>query len=354
MQYQYQHSQTFARLKSVKESIGTNLSSYQYLSILDSLLFKAIYPIVDNTKFVDHFLSKILAWQYLNPRRKASSISRSDLASYITFFLITTETDNKLRYLQKTKLDRGIMAEMIRVWLDTVEPYEDLVTSPDFMDDEGRVLKEHAIEQQASLKPDHSLFGAYQQVRYWWGYYQEFRNMILEKYTRLCIGQAQMDYNNDFGRRVQLNDVIQIYLFHAVRAIDKCDTDKGVLTTHVTNWLKHAKNQVMTSHLSDTAYSLPKNSKTTGRYLAEANSVSIDDLDAESPDLTVELDETRQQELDQVRRIAKLFDPSGLGRLALGIQESLDLEDRKTLRSLATPSNSKYRIDRAGKVTPAL
>lgn len=350
----YQHSQTFASLKSIKETIGTNLSSYQYLAILDSLLIKSVYPIVDNTKFVDHFLAKILAWQYLNPRRKASSISRSDLASYITFFLITGPTEHKIRYLQKTKLDRGILTEMIRLWLQVVEPYAELVSTPDSLEDENNVLREHAIEQQASLKPDHSLYGAYLQTKYWWNYYQEFRNMILEKYTRMCLVQAQQDYDNAFARRVRLDDVIQIYLFNAVRAIDKCDTEKGVLTTHIQNWLKHAKNQVMTSHLTDTAYSLPKNSKTTGKYLEEANSVSLEELDVDAHDLGIEHEEARESELTRVRKIAKLFDPEGLGRLVLGIQEHLEKEESQALRALATPSNSRYRIDKAGLVTPSL
>lgn len=341
--YSYQHSQTFAQLKSITESIGSNLSSYQYLAILDSLLLRALYPIVDNTSFVDNFLAKILAWQYLNPRRKASSIPKTDLASYVTFFLIAGQTEHKIRYLQKTKLDRGILAEIVRVWLKVVEPYEDLVTSPDELDvSVDYAERETAIELLASLKADHSLYGAYQQTKYWWAQYQSFRNMVLEKYTRMCLSKAQQDYE-ELGRRVPLDDMVQIYLFTAARAIDKCDTDKGVLTTYIKNWLKDAKNKVMTSHMADVAYSLPKNSKTAGKNMAAAQSISLDDVDLDAEELLNEANEERQHTLDEVRLVAKMFDPVGFGRLALGIQEYLSTDDRKAIRAASVPARARYR-----------
>lgn len=341
--YAYQHSKTFAKLKSIKETISTNLSSYQYLSVLDALLIKSLHPIVDSTTFVDNFLAKVLAWQYQNPRRKASSIPRSDLASYITFFLIAGSTEHKIRHLQKMKLDRGILSEIVKVWLEAAEPYYQMANSPDeLVDDETRPLREHAIEQQASLKPDHSLYGAYLQTRYWWEQYHSFRNMILEKYTRLCLVQAQRDYDTDFGRRVDIDDVIQLYLFNAARAIDKCDTDKGVLTTNVKNWLKHAKGQVMMSHLANTAYSLPKNSKTVRQNLEAANTVSLEDLDVEAEGLLTDENSAKVEKLDQVRKIAKLFDPVGYGRLALGIQECLDHDDAQAIRMATLPPSARY------------
>lgn len=327
MGYKYEHSKTFASLKKIKETIGTNFSSYQYLSTLDSLLYKVIRPLVDNTHFVDHFLAKILAWQYQNPKRKVSSLPRSDLASCVTLFLVATSTDRKMRLLKKIKLDRGVLSEMIRLWLKVCEPYECLATSVG-MDQQAYLYEEHLLETKASLKQDHSLYGGYQQAKYWWSYYLEFRNRVLEKYVRMCLSQAQKDYVA-FKHRVPMEDVIQVYLVNAAKALDKCDTDKGVLTTHITNWLKHAKNQVVASHLSDTAYVLPKNSKTVGEFLAKANTVSLEDVTEN--DLTKDTIET--EEADTVRKISKLFDPRGLGRICLGIGESLSSSEKQILRA---------------------
>jgi hypothetical protein len=327
MGYKYEHSKTFASLKKIKETIGTNFSSYQYLSTLDSLLYKVIRPLVDNTHFVDHFLAKILAWQYQNPKRKVSSLPRSDLASCVTLFLVATSTDRKMKLLKKIKLDRGVLSEMIRLWLKVCEPYGHLATSVG-MDKQAYLYEEQLLEIKASLKQDHSLYGAYQQVNYWWSYYLEFRNRVLEKYVRLCLSQAQKDYVA-FKHRVPMEDVIQIYLVNAAKALDKCDTEKGVLTTHITNWLKHAKNQVVASHLSDTAYVLPKNSKTVGTFLAKANTVSLDDV--VEGDLTKE--DTDAGEVDAIRRISKLFDPRGLGRICLGIEESLSNSEKQILHA---------------------
>lgn len=340
MSYKYEHSKTFASLKKIKESIGTNFSSYQYLSTLDSLLYKVIYPIVDNTYFVDHFLAKILAWQYLNPKRKASSLPRSDFASCVTLFLIATDTSKKMKLLKKTKLDRSILSEMIRLWVQICEPYERL--GSDLTVPRGSAAEaEKTIEIQASLKSDHSLYGAYQQATYWWSHYLEFRNRVLEKYVRLCLTQAQKDYVS-FKHRVPMSDVIQIYLVNAAKALEKCDTEKGVLTTHITNWLKHAKNQVIAAHLSDTAYVLPKNSKTVSAFLAKANLVPLEEVSESEIAL-----EEPAEDLQSMRQIAKLFDPRGLGRICLGIQEVLSSEERQILRAYSMklssrPVNSTY------------
>ncbi len=326
MAYKYEHSKTFASLKRVKETIGTNFSSYQYLSTLDSLLYKVVRPMVDNTYFVDHFLAKILAWQYQNPKRKVSSLPRSDFASYVTLFLVASSTDRKMRLLKKIKLDRSVLSEVIRLWLAVCSPYEGLSND---IDNRAHTLKEESdLEVKASLKSDHSLYGAYQQVNYWWSHYTEFRNRVLEKYIRLCLNQAQKDYVA-FKHRVPMEDVIQVYLVNAAKALDKCDTEKGVLTTHTTNWLKHAKNQIIASHLSDTAYVLPKNSKTVGAFLAKANVVPLDDL-AEGDLVSTESDTS---EVESVRRIAKLFDPRGLGRLCLGIEETLSNSEKQVLHA---------------------
>jgi hypothetical protein len=307
--------------------------------------------LIDNTKFVDHFLAKILSWQYLNPRRKASSIDRSDFASYIALFLITPDTDKKIALLKKTKLDRGVLAAMTRLWLKTLEPYEKLLSDPKSLDPEYSEAEEREIEVKVSLKPDHSLYGAYQQAKYWWTLYQSFKNSILEKYTRLCLTKAQQDYVM-FQHRVHLHDVIQIYLMNASKAIDKCDTERGVLTTHIQNWLKHARNQVMTSHFNDVAYSLPKNSKTLVKNMAEANTVSFEELDEfQSQAHQSEVDEDREDRITRVRYIAKVFDPRGIGRLCLGIQETLSQEERQTLRALAVtslPSVTVNEVDSKG------
>ncbi len=323
MSYRYEHSRTFANLKGIKETIGTNFSSYQYLSTLDSLLYKVVYPMVDNTHFVDHFLTKILAWQYLNPKRKTSSLSRSDFASCVTLFLIATDTDRKMKLLKRIKLDRSVISEMIRLWLKVCEPYQKMANN--LSRSSADVLEEQAIEVKASLKSDHSLYGAYQQVHYWWSHYLEFRNRVLEKYIRLCLNQAQKDYVA-FKHRVPMSDVIQVYLMNAAKALDKCDTEKGVLTTHITNWLKHAKNQIIVSHLSDTAYVLPKNSKTVSASLAKANLVSLGEIPEN--ELGTEVD-SGSDDLELVRRIAKIFDPKGLGRICLGIQETLSISEKQ-------------------------
>lgn len=329
----YVHSSAFQHLKGTQEKIVANLSSHQYLSGLDKLLMQACSPIVEHTSFFEGFLAKILAWQYTNSRRKASSSEKADLATNITFFLISSSLKAKMYYLSKMKLDRGILSEGIRSWLALADDYHQVVTDPRFLeqDVEKSLLREHEFESKCQLRPGHSLFGPLQQVRLWHDRYNQFKSMILEKYTRKCLMQAQQDYEEFFKRSIQLDDIVQVYLFYAVRAIEKCDTTKGVLSTYVSDWLRHAKQQVTKQHGERTGKS--------GEY-SIWTTVSLDNLDVDSIDLSVSnaFEENTASDILRLRQIAKIFDPLGIGRLVLGIQDVLSEKDQALLQSLRLTS----------------
>lgn len=311
----YQHSEGFARLKRIKETIPDNLTSVEYLTTLDSLLECALAPLIINTRFLDTFLLKILAWQSGNPKRKTTSIARADLPSYITLFLITSDSEEKLSIVRKIGFNRGILFELIRRWYEIMAEYEAI--SSDLSLNRIEILtKRSKLLEKANVNEDGYAYGAYQQSKYWYDKAREFKAAILEKYTRLCLNTAQTDYVK-LGCQVDLNDIIQIYLLTADKAIDKCDATKGVLTTHIQNWLKSAKNIVVEKYIMPEA---GKQSSDTDEdiTLDEIVNNRTNNYDNVSP-IEDEIEKTAR--ITRVQQLAKFFDPSGYARLVLGIKE---------------------------------
>lgn len=322
-QYGYQHSETFAILKGHKETITDNLTSYQYLSVLDDLIYNALYPLIEGTRFVDVFLGQILSWQTSNPKRKVCGIGRKEFSAYLTTFFLLDDPAAKLKVLKRLKLDRAVLFETLRRWLTIADGVKQVGYEPFTL---GLVTQLYELHEKAGVKPSYGLFAVYSQVNYWHHEANVFKTQILEKYYRLVLNTAKRDYEA-LNHTVPLGDMIQHYLMTASKAIDKCDSDRGVLTTHIQNWLMSAKSVVQSTQSQNLPF------KKGGKSVMPIESVSLDDLD----EMTFEPDEQQdtQDTIQHVREIAKLFDPIGYGRICLGIQEVLTTEDKQALRALA-------------------
>ena len=309
----YEHSNEFARLKNQTESIETNLSSYQYLAVLDELLYKSVYSLIEGTKFFDTFVAQILGWQTLNPKRKICGVGKASLASHLVTFFLVDSPAKKLVILKKIRFDRSVLLESIRQWLDTIEEYEKVSESAPSLE---ILEKLNSINEASLLRTGYGLHSVFTQVKYWYKQAVNFKEKILEKYTRLCLNTAQRDYV-DLQGKVKLDDIIQVYLLTALKAIDRCDTEKGVLTTHIQNWLLSAKNVVVSKYISESQET-------------NVNLVSLDEID----NMASEVPDNNHEEIDSVRTIAKLYDPEGFGRLALNIEEVLSAKDLQLIRSM--------------------
>lgn len=336
MSHSYKHSESFAKLKSLKEQISNNLTSYQYLSVLDDLLFRAIHPLIESTRFVEVFMSQMLGWQTLNPKRKTCGVGRHAFSASITLFLLSDSPKQKLKILRKMRLDRSMLFEILRRWFELAEEFANLSEAEPT---EESLLKLADLEAKCLIKQGYSLTAVYRTCNYWFQNSLSFKEQILEKYTRLCLMTAKRDYE-DLAHQVPLDDILQIYLLTAGKAIDKCDSERGVLTTHIQNWLLSAKNVVVSTYLQgDGQESKRVNiSTTTNKKVVDDlfESASLDDLEELSH--SDEDEREKLADLKEIRTIAKVFDPQGYGRILLGIREELDSEDKTTLRSLALTS----------------
>lgn len=328
MSEKYSHSSAFAQLKGVQEKIAHNLTSFQYLSVLDNMLYEALTPILVNTKFFDVFLSQVIGWQTLNPKRKTCSVGRVGLVTLSTLFFLTMDPKQKLKLVKRMKLHRNILFECIVRWLDLMNNYMQVAGQ---VGTDDVVSQLHDMHEKALMRTGYSLHSTYQTAAFWYKKSKAFKEQIIEKYTRMVISKAQHDYV-ELGMIEPLNDMVQSYMMTMSKAIDKCDTDRGVLTSYINAWLKSAKNNVEKRASHDTG-ELYK--KTGGQKVEHVNLEDIED--------TVSDDDNREREdnIRRVRTLAKLFDPKGHGRLALGIQEQLSEDDRSALRALAVTNKEE-------------
>ncbi len=331
--YTYNHSESFAILKSTDETIKVNLTSYQYLSVLDDLLYKAIYPIIEGTRFVDTFLSQMLGWQTLNPKRKTSGLGRQAFSSNTTLYLLSDSPIQKLKIIKKMRLDRSILFEILRRWFsmsDELDIVGKKIATPE------TIKAMHDLQSKCSVKPGYGFTSLFRVSKYWYSEALEFKKQILEKYVRLCLMTAKRDYE-ELQHKVPLNDIVQVYLLTATKAIDKCDSEKGVLTPYIQNWFLSAKNVVVSTYLIGAGqdHSSVQVSTTTNKKIVDGlteSSLTDDTLELSHSD---DEDRENREFLEETRRVAKVFDPVGYARLLLGVTEKLSKEDSQLLRSLA-------------------
>lgn len=296
----YRHSRAFSVLKATSETIQTNLTTPQYLRTLDDLILNAFKPILLSTSYVDGAISAIAGWQELNFRRKVSFLDRSLFYSTCFRFLAATGQDRIDRF-KEIKLERGLRFQILKRFLSATSEYYSALNDISVPIDHALAVK---ARYETAFECD-DLLVVIREVSFWLKIAEEFKRQISEKFVRLTINSARNDYVNYFEcRGVSLDDMVQVYLLAASRAIDKCDADQGALTSHIMKWFLTARLRV--TQQRDAASTQDK-----------LDNLSVQDLD---PSLTLE-NETLDPTV--VRYLAKIADPVGAARIALGIEEHL-------------------------------
>jgi hypothetical protein len=326
--YAYSHSTSFAHIKSVAEQLPNNLTTMQYLGALDILLFKAVRPILVCSSFVETFLPCVLAWQTFYTKRKVSNSEKNDLSGTITLLILSSDIDKKMKHLQQLRLDRAVLFTMIDRWhksMVAVNAAENSLTpNPKNME---------ALRDDACIRGDTTSHVHYMQSVYWFSQACSFKSMILEKYARLVSMRAQRDYQ-ELGHKVRLDDIVQTYMLMTSRAIDRCDQNRGVLTTYVNHWFKTAKAKIIQDYLSNFQEHLASDILPESQ---DDKDTPMERLmnDADMWQASIEDTLTRYDTIDRVRALSRAVDPTGYGRLLLGVQHVLSDAERMRLRSVS-------------------
>jgi len=294
----YQHSEAFARLKNLKETVQENYTTFQWLATLDFFIESALDPIATAyPDFLDNYFAKVVAWQTTRPSVKFSRNHKDTLAAAL-FNSLTTEGKTKRFHQKSMLLNRGVLFGAISGYLQTVNSYMQL-HDPTFRISKSR---RQLLIQLAEHRCGSSwLYAATRQVQYWADKAYAFKELIVQKYVRLAIMSAKRTYV-EVNHAITLDDIIQTYMIYLSKAIDRCDARQGVLTTFIQTWFYSARAETHTSVLAESHSSYDE--------MVEAGLLA----DATQPDSDFET-------LQHIAATAKSIDHTGVIRYTLGIPE---------------------------------
>ncbi len=316
----YEHSDTFASLKSIREEVKENLTTPQWLSTLDYFLDSALDPVITICpNLVDNFYAKVVVWQAHKPSIKFSMTDKFALPVKLFNAITSDDCKTKREHHRSMLLNRGLLFGLLAVFSQTVNRLDKLHGHQLRM---GRTRRLHLMEVEydrlgirEEFRPH--VYAALTQVEFYAKKAYWFKELIMQKYVRMALMSAKKAYT-DAKCVPKLNDVVQVYLVFLSRAIDRCDSRQGVLTTFIQTWFYSAKAEVarmVNSSSSNLSY----------EELIE-NGVPIASTD---PDLGFE-------NLQHLAFTAKPVDPNGVVRFSLRIPEFVTRAELNKLRIFTT------------------
>lgn len=310
MARRYKHSEVFAEVKAIEEDIKINLTSLQYLQILDYYLWNSLRFVINiSPTFFTCYLSKVIAYQQVHSMSKLSSESRETITNNFYNYVTTGDVE----WIKKLYLNRGLYFGIISYWLSKSNEYFQL-RSP-FNTREDAPERMHAIINELSITDNNLYYANYKQAQYWFDKAQDFKSKIMQKYVRMTILQAQKAYV-EYNHEIDLDDVTQIYLQIMSKAIDRCDSRFGVLTTFIQSWLKSAK--AIVQRMAQT-----KQCSTSYEGLIEEY--------GDSADVGVTLFDNSFDALQELSYVAQKIDTTGCLRIKYKIPQFISVQNRRLL-----------------------
>lgn len=296
----YQHSETFAQLKNIKEELPGNCTTYQLLSTLDYFIESAIDPIATAwPDWLDNYYAKVVAWQYVRPSVKFSRSPRG-CSPHLLFNMLTTDDPvEKRRWQKEMFLNRGMLFGLIALFLKSSAGFMRLHDPTNRVPLRKRLLLIAMAEERTSPY----LHAAVLQTRYWSDRARWFKDIIMQKYTRLALMNAKRTYQQ-VNCLKDLDDIVQTFLLYMNKAIDRCDSRQGVLTVFIQTWFYSARTEVQ---------------KQVGDSIAS----SYDDLGDWGHSINFTDPDTSFEDVQHLASLARKIDPAGVLRHALGIPEFL-------------------------------
>ena len=303
----YQHSETFASLKTIKEEIQDNLTSYQWLTTLDYFIESAIDPIATAyPDYLDNYYAKVVAWQTIKPSVKFSRNAKATLPALL-FNSLTTENSEKREFQKAMMLNRGVLFGIINSYLALIENYMQLHDPTTKI----RKSKRQLLLRLSEEKTTPYLYSASLQTQYWAAKAYNFKELIVQKYVRLALVSAKRTYEQ-VQYQYKLDDIVQTYLVYLSKAIDRCDSRQGVLTTFIQTWFYSARSEIQ-------------------KAVAEEQHASYEELVENGVFADFTQPDCKYEAIQHVSATAKALDPEGTLRFAIGIPEFFTSQQCKLL-----------------------
>lgn len=362
----YETSRIFGILKARKDSLDGNLTTSQYLERLDRYLSIALSAMLRHTRYLEGMVAGLIGWQEENYRRRVSLLTKREFVPAALTWLLQDKI-TKEKTLDTLKLDRGVGILICHAFLSECSEYMAVTRKAELT--EQADLQVIRNTEDRLLAPGGNLSHATATVARQAKLAAEYRGAILSKYFRLAIMAAQRDYVSYFNCRISLDDMCSEYITATARAIDKCDYEKGPLTTHIQNWFftarTHCKRRYDTSIKESSldsssmgAYKVFEGAAAaadSGHTPAETGDGNPTHAESGDRSQTSQQDDADNQHSsrpggfyvsaeqaiedkeseDNIRLLAKLADPRGFARRRMGIEEILS-SDELRLQGMST------------------
>ncbi len=300
--YQYRRSDTVQVMKKTKETIEGNYSSEQYMASLDTMFLYAVEPIIRSSNYFDKCLASLIPAQLSKPTTKFSKHKREDFLAMVSDFLSEKDFKRKAEIFKDIGLHRQYTVLFITRFLSALDGFrKDYLAEKDTSQAEKRVFHVKGFHDD--------LFACLHQTSYWFEYAVRFRSMILEKYHRLVVNEAVFLYKK-LSHSVDLDDLTQLMLTEALRAIDRCDTEKGPITTYLQSYLRFSGKKI--NFEFDSAYAM--NGEKRQDFTHKSQELKDDSLEQSGEHLFF-------SDSDYIRYLARQLDPVGVARYHLEIEE---------------------------------
>ncbi len=315
----YTHDLTFAALKNRKEQITANYTSAQYLKTLDHFLWLALGPVINTCpNLFLNYVAKVVGQQAVRPIKMTSDDKHMLPVAFMNLLL----AKDRVAAAKELHLNRGILFAFLNVFVSLTDEYRRLHESPpsgDPLEISNRLLRLREVEANLEMKKGGNLYGATLEAKHWLGEASAFKNVIVEKYILLALNGAQKTYVTAHHRR-KLGEIVNVFMITLYKAIDRCDSRHGVLTTFITNWLRGARSKVLDevfAESAETSYDQQVEDHGEEAFVQHSTQANRD-----------------MEAMQSLSYIAKQVDPRGCVRASLGIAEHVSYRHLRLLEML--------------------
>lgn len=321
-----------------------NLTGGQIHELMDTLLYAALKPVIENTDLFNPQLAYILSMLVSNKKRRPCNID-ADSATYYLICALHVPRHEKLHYIQKLGIERQFIYMFLRRFLQTYRKpfmlhYSHMLSSHD--DPAAfRMHRDKADTFRASSGATRrvDLYNTLIRVERALPEFTKVFDSVVNNFNSLCERQAAEHVRKNPNHQYDQRDVAQDLKRAVITGMNKYDSSRGAHATYLKWWMFNALTCGSNGHEYGLAYLLPQSQKkriATGSNKGASNfSVSLDQtasneddeegsslhqrLGGESQDLEHEINLNRQ--VRRMSELAKAVDPYGLSRLTYDMEE---------------------------------
>jgi hypothetical protein len=163
-----------------------------------------------------------------------TSFGRKSAVDSIQNFLSTENIEEKFDIMREMRIHRNILIQ----WMQDFKTRAAGVRAKFLKKQPVDLLVKGTYAYSAGM-----LFCNYVDVVYWLDAGLKLRTQILEKYNRLVVNESRLLYVK-ISHSADLDDIVQLLAIEAMRALDRCNVEKGPLTSYLQQYLKFSGSKI--------------------------------------------------------------------------------------------------------------